>query len=142
RGPIEQTVNATGTVNLVITVQVGTYVSGPILAIDVTFNSPALLGQTVVDHLFEPGEDPIGATIRVKNVPFEVIGILARKGQTGWGQDQDDVVVMPFSTAERRVLGTQILGTVDMIFASTATAAAIPEAERQIRALLHERHHI
>ena len=102
----------------------------------------AVLGQTVVDHLFEPGEDPIGATIRVKNVPFEVIGILARKGQTGWGQDQDDVVVMPFSTAERRVLGTQILGTVDMIFASTATAAAIPEAEQQIRALLHERHRI
>jgi len=105
-------------------------------------NPVALLGQTVVDHLFEPGEDPIGATIRVKNVPFEVIGILARKGQTGWGQDQDDVVVMPFSTAERRVLGTQILGTVDMIFASTATADAIPEAERQIRALLHERHRI
>jgi len=102
----------------------------------------ALLGQTVVDHLVEPGEDPIGATIRVKNVPFEVIGILARKGQTGWGQDQDDVVVMPFSTAERRVLGTQILGTVDMIFASTATADAIPEAEGQIRALLHERHRI
>src|SRR5207245_392 len=102
----------------------------------------ALLGQTVVDHLFEPGEDPIGTVIRVKNVPFEVIGILARKGQTGWGQDQDDIVIMPFSTAERRVLGTQILGAVDMIFASTATAAAIPEAEQQIRALLHERHRI
>jgi len=96
----------------------------------------------VVDHLFEPGEDPIGTVIRVKNVPFEVIGILARKGQTGWGQDQDDIVIMPFSTAERRVLGTQILGAVDMIFASTATAAAIPEAEQQIRALLHERHRI
>jgi putative ABC transport system permease protein len=100
----------------------------------------AVLGQTVIDHLFDPGEDPIGAVIRVKNVPFEVIGVLSRKGQTGWGQDQDDIIIMPFSTAERRVLGTQILGTVDMIFASTATADAIPEAERQIRALLHERH--
>ncbi len=100
----------------------------------------ALLGQTVVDHLFEGGEDPIGATIRVKNVPFQVIGVLARKGQTGWGQDQDDVIIMPFSTAERRVLGTQILGTVDMVWATTATADLIPEAERQVRALLKERH--
>ncbi len=103
-------------------------------------NPVALLGQTVIDHLFEVGEDPIGATIRVKNVPFQVIGVLERKGQTGWGQDQDDVVIMPFSTAERRVLGTQILGTADMVWATTATAAAIPEAERQVRALLHERH--
>jgi len=102
----------------------------------------AVLGQTVVDHLFAPGEDPIGATIRVKNVPFEVIGVLVSKGQTGWGQDQDDVVIIPFSTAERRVLGTQILGTVDMIFVSTATAADLPDAQTQIRALLRERHRV
>ncbi|HLK12610.1 MAG TPA: ABC transporter permease [Candidatus Binatia bacterium] len=102
----------------------------------------ALLGQTVVDHLFEPGEDPVGAVIRVKEVPFEVIGVLARKGQTAWGQDQDDLVLMPFSTAERRVLGTQILGNVDMIFASTAVAGDIPAAAREITALLHERHRI
>ena len=105
-------------------------------------NPVALLGQTVVDHLFEPGEDPVGATIRVKSIPFEVIGILAPKGQTAWGQDQDDVVMTPFSTAERRVLGTAILGTVDMIFVSTPTAADIPEAEHQIVALLHDRHRI
>ena len=102
----------------------------------------ALLGQTVVDHLFQPGEDPVGATIRVKDVPFEVIGVLAPKGQTSWGQDQDDLVLMPFSTAERRVLGTQILGTVDMIWVSTPTLADIPEAQKQITALLHERHRI
>ena len=102
----------------------------------------ALLGQTVVDHLFHPGEDPVGATIRVKDVPFEVIGVLAPKGQTSWGQDQDDLVLMPFSTAERRVLGTQILGTVDMIWVSTPTLADIPEAQKQITALLHERHRI
>ena len=102
----------------------------------------ALLGQTVIDHLFGPGEDPVGSTIRVKNVPFEVIGTLARKGQTSWGQDQDDVIMMPFSTAERRVLGTQLLGTIDMMFAATASAGEIPEAERQIQALLHERHRI
>jgi len=100
----------------------------------------AVLGQTVVDQLFAAGEDPIGAIIRVKNVPFEVIGVLARKGQTAWGQDQDDVVLMPFLTAERRVLGTQILGTVDMVVVSAATADALPKVERQIRRLLRERH--
>ncbi len=102
----------------------------------------ALLGQTVAEHLFEPGEDPVGATIRVKDVPFEVIGLLARKGQTAWGQDQDDAILMPFSTSERRVLGTQILGTVDMIFVSAASPDAIPEAQRQITSVLHDRHRI
>src|SRR5207247_2282123 len=105
-------------------------------------NPVAVLGQTVVDQLFTPGEDPIGAGIRVKNVPFEVIGVLARKGQTAWGQDQDDVILMPFLTAERRVIGTQILGTVDMIVASATTADALPRVEPQIRALLRERHRI
>jgi putative ABC transport system permease protein len=102
----------------------------------------ALLGKTVVQNLFGPGEDPLGATIRVKNVPFEVIGVLAEKGQTTWGQDQDDVVLMPFTTAERRVLGTQILGTVDLAYASTARAEDMVEAEHEIAALLRERHHI
>jgi putative ABC transport system permease protein len=102
----------------------------------------AVIGQTVADALFTPGEDPIGATIRVKNVPFEVIGVLNRKGQTSWGQDQDDVILMPFSTAERRTLGTQILGTVDMIYISTPSAADVDDAERQIRELLRERHRI
>jgi putative ABC transport system permease protein len=71
-----------------------------------------------------------------------VIGVLARKGQTAWGQDQDDVVLMPFLTAERRVLGTKILGTVDMIVVSTMTADALPKVEEQVRRLLHERHRI
>ena len=102
----------------------------------------AVLGQTVVDQLFAAGEDPIGAIIRLKNVPFEVIGVLARKGQTAWGQDQDDVVLMPFLTAERRVLGTKILGTVDMIVVSAVSADALPGVERQIRTFLRERHRI
>ena len=63
----------------------------------------ALLGQTVVEQLFAPGEDPIGAQIRVEGVTFRVIGVLGRIGQNTFGQDQDDVVVIPFSTAERRV---------------------------------------
>src|SRR5213592_3735149 len=109
---------------------------------DAGANPVAVLGQTVVDQLFTPGEDPLGATIRVKNVPFEVIGVLARKGQTAWGQDQDDVVLIPFLTAERRVLGTQILGTVDMVVVTAVTADALPKVERQIRTLLRERHRI
>jgi putative ABC transport system permease protein len=102
----------------------------------------AVLGQTVVDNLFASGEDPIGAIIRVKNVPFEVIGVLERKGQTTWGQDQDDVLLMPFSTAERRTLGTQILGTVDMIFVQAVDGDEVAAAEQQINELLSERHRI
>jgi macrolide transport system ATP-binding/permease protein len=72
-----------------------------------------LLGQTVVNNLFDEGADPIGAMIRVKNFPLRVIGVLAAKGQSNFGQDQDDVVLMPFNTAERKVLGTaQVSATV------------------------------
>jgi putative ABC transport system permease protein len=101
-----------------------------------------VLGQTVVDHLFGPGEDPVGAVVRIKDVPFRVIGVLEAKGQTTWGQDQDDVLIMPFSTAERRVLGTQFIGSVDMIFVSAASVDEINQAQREITAVLHERHHI
>jgi putative ABC transport system permease protein len=101
-----------------------------------------VLGRTVVDHLFGPGEDPVGAQVRIKDVPFQVVGVLEAKGQTSWGQDQDDVLLMPFSTAERRVLGTQFVGTVDMIFASAVATDEIGEAAKQITALLHDRHHI
>ena len=109
---------------------------------DTAANRVAVLGQTVVDNLFGPGEDPIDATIRVKDVPFRVIGVLARKGQTTWGQDQDDVVIMPFGTAERRVLGTAILGSVDMIFVTAVSQRDIVAAEDQVTELLRERHRI
>jgi macrolide transport system ATP-binding/permease protein len=65
-----------------------------------------LLGQTVVNNLFGEDENPIGAAIRIKNFPMRVIGVLSVKGQSNFGQDQDDVIVMPFATAERKVLGT------------------------------------
>jgi macrolide transport system ATP-binding/permease protein len=72
-----------------------------------------LLGQTVVNNLFGADENPVGAAIRVKNFPLRVIGVLATKGQSNYGQDQDDVVIMPFETAERKVLGTaQVSATV------------------------------
>jgi len=101
----------------------------------------AVLGQTPVDKLFLPGEEPIGATIRARGVPFKVIGVLASKGQTSWGQDQDDVVLVPFSTAERRVLGTSFLGTVNMMMVSSGSPSGAVEAEEEIRRLLQQRHH-
>jgi macrolide transport system ATP-binding/permease protein len=72
-----------------------------------------LLGQTVVNNLFAEGENPVGVTIRVKNFPLKVVGVLAMKGQSTYGQDQDDIVFTPFYTAERKVLGTsQVSATV------------------------------
>jgi len=102
----------------------------------------AVLGATVVGNLFAPGQDPVGSTIRIKNVPFRVIGVLAAKGQSSWGQDQDDVVIIPFSTAERRVLGTQILGTADLIYASARRAEDVSAAAEEITAALRQQHRI
>ncbi|RPH76625.1 MAG: ABC transporter permease, partial [Nitrospiraceae bacterium] len=76
----------------------------------------ALIGQTIVGNLFEPGEEPVGAVIRIKNVPFHVIGVLAPKGQSAQGSDQDDVIFIPFSTAERKVFGTSFIGSVGAMF--------------------------
>lgn len=70
----------------------------------------AVIGKTVAENLFERGEEVLGAQIRIKNVPLRVIGVLKPKGQSFTGQDQDDVVFLPFSTAERRVLGTKKIG--------------------------------
>jgi putative ABC transport system permease protein len=102
----------------------------------------AVLGQTVVRNLFAPGEDPIGTTVRVKDVPFKVIGVLEAKGQSSWGQDQDDVIMIPFSTAERRLMGAAILGTVEMIYATARTTADIPAAVEQMKSVVRQQHHI
>src|SRR3989442_14232382 len=101
-----------------------------------------VLGQTVVEHLFSPGEEPIGALVRIKNVPFRVIGTLVAKRQDPSGQDQDDIVLMPFLTAERRVLGTGLVGSVNTIHVLVVSPEAVGEATEQITALLHQRHHI
>ena len=102
----------------------------------------ALLGRTVVDQLFGPGQDPVGATIRIRDVPFRIIGVLESVGQTMWGQDQDDVVFIPFRTAARRVLGSDLVGTIDMIQGSAATPEQMDEAREQITAVLRQRHRI
>jgi putative ABC transport system permease protein len=102
----------------------------------------ALLGQTVVENLFEPGEEPVGAVIRIKNVPFRVIGVLAPKGQSAQGSDQDDVIFIPFSTAERKVFGTLFLGSVGALFASTDRVEDLPEAVERIREVIRVRHRL
>lgn len=102
----------------------------------------ALLGQTVVDNLFNSGEDPMGKIIRIKNVPFRIIGVLAPKGQSPSGNDQDDVIFIPFTTAERRVLGTQFLGSVGALFASTERPEDLSAAVEDIRRVLRDRHRL
>lgn len=102
----------------------------------------AVLGKTVVRNLFEPGEDVVGAEIRIRNVPFHVIGVLASKGQSVTGQDQDDLIVLPFSTAERKVFGTSFLGTVGIILVETNAQADIPALADDIRDLLRTRHRL
>jgi putative ABC transport system permease protein len=102
----------------------------------------AVLGQTVVDNLFGPGQNPVDQVVRINNVPFRVIGILAPKGQSTQGNDQDDTVLIPFTTAERKVMGAAMLGTVGSIMVSAISPELIPEAERQIKTLLRERHRL
>ena len=109
---------------------------------DATANRVVVIGQTVATQLFGDGEDPVGAQIRILEVPFTVIGVLEGKGQAGYGQDQDDVLLMPFNTAVRRVLGTKFVGTVDMIFASASSQDVVDQAETEITDLLRNRHHI
>jgi putative ABC transport system permease protein len=102
----------------------------------------AVLGRTVVDELFGVGADAIGAVVRIGGVPFQIVGVLRPKGQTAWGQDRDDLVVIPFSTAERRVLGTKFPGRVDQVLASAASDEEVMQASREIESLLRERHRI
>jgi putative ABC transport system permease protein len=102
----------------------------------------ALVGQTVVENLFEAGEEPVGSLIRIKNVPFRVIGVLAPKGQSAQGSDQDDIVFIPFSTAERKVFGTQFIGSVGALFAATERQEDLFAAVDQIREFLRARHRL
>src|SRR5580765_5903731 len=101
-----------------------------------------VLGKTAAQNLFEPDEEVVGAQIRIRSVPLRVIGILAPKGQSISGQDQDDLVVLPFSTAERKVLGTKFLGTVGIILVATQTRHEITTVVADIKELLRSRHHL
>jgi putative ABC transport system permease protein len=106
---------------------------------DVDRASPVcVLGQTIVDNLFVL-DDPIGKVVRVQNFPCVVVGVLRAKGLSTFGQDQDDFVVMPYTTVAKRVTGTFWL---DDIFCSAVSTESMSEATKQITALLRERHHL
>ena len=100
------------------------------------------LGRTVVENLFLPGNNPIGQIIRIKNIPFRIIGVLSPKGQTAYGSDQDDVALIPFTTAERKVFGAELTGRVGSIQVSALSKEAIQEATGQIREILRARHRL
>ena len=126
-----------------------------------------LLGQTVATQLFGTTENPIGALVQVKGVPLRVIGLLAMKGQTAYGTDQDDVVMIPFTTGERKVLGvaapsqqqtpinwaylpapnpyglqSRLTGFVNQLFIQAVSAEAVTPAIRQVTDTLLRRHRI
>ncbi|MFS8116205.1 ABC transporter permease [Rhizobium jaguaris] len=127
----------------------------------------AVIGQTVYRQLFTAGENPTGATIRIRNVPMRVVGLFAAKGQSAMGQDQDDVVMIPFTTAERRVLGVaapsqvqtpnnwayppapnpynlqfRLTGFANMLFVQAKSAERVPDAINDINTILMRRHNI
>jgi putative ABC transport system permease protein len=102
----------------------------------------AVLGKTAADNLFDAGEELVGSEIRLRNVPLRVIGVLQSKGQSVTGQDQDDLIILPFPTAERKVLGTKFLGTVGIIMVATATRHDIPAVVEDIKELLRTRHRL
>ena len=126
-----------------------------------------LIGQTVYQNLFGEHENPVGATILIKNVPMLVIGLLEAKGQSGYGTDQDDVVYIPFTTAERKVLGVaapstsqsqsssiyvtppnpfgitpKLTGYVNILYVQARSTAEVPVAKQQITQILLRRHNI
>jgi len=103
----------------------------------------ALVGQTTALNLFGEAE-PLGQIIRIKKVPFTVVGMLGRKGQNSWGQDQDDVIMIPISTAKKKVLGASQANprSVGSISVKVRPDEDMGEAENQIRALLRQRHRL
>jgi putative ABC transport system permease protein len=100
-----------------------------------------LLGKTVVDNLFG-GIDPVGQIVRIKMVPFTVVGVLALKGQSTWGQDQDDTIFIPLTTAQKRLFGMQFPGMVRLIAVQAREPEVMKNVESQINDLLRQRHRL
>jgi len=100
-----------------------------------------ILDQTVVNMLFG-GMEPINQTVRIKKVPFMVIGVLESKGQSVIGRDQDDVIYIPLTTAQKRIFGTTFPGMVHTIAVKARSAEDLSRAEEQITQLLRQRHRI
>ena len=101
-------------------------------------NKVAVIGRTTAQQLYG-GESPIGRVVRIKNVPFVIVGLLAPKGLSVMGTDQDDVIIMPYSAAMKRVMGTTTLRSINIQAATSSLLASMP---RQITELLRQRHRI
>jgi putative ABC transport system permease protein len=101
----------------------------------------AILGQTVVNELF--GDvDPLGKTIRIKGIPFQVIGVLESRGQSGMGQDQDDCVYIPITTAQKKVVGITFPDQVKMIMLQAVDSRSTYTSQDEIKVLLRQRHNL
>lgn len=96
-----------------------------------------LLGQTVVNNLFTNGENPVGKNIRFKNIPFKVVGVLSKKGENTFGQDQDDVILTPVSTVQKRILSTNYYQS---IFASAIDEKSTDKASEEVKQVLRTSH--
>lgn len=101
----------------------------------------ALIGQTAAENLFGD-ENPLGKTLRIRQSPFVIVGLLASKGQGMDGRDQDDSLIIPLTTAQRQVFGTQFPGSIRMIMVQTTTQDIMPVVEKSMVELLRQRHRL
>ncbi len=101
-----------------------------------------VLGETVVDRLYGSNADPVGQSVRIRNIPFQVIGVMARKGQSPMGQDYDDGVFIPVSAYRTKIQGGLHNYIAGSIFVGAVSPEATARAERRVRELLRERHHL
>lgn len=102
----------------------------------------AIVGQTVIDNLFGSNTDPLGKTIRIQQSPFVIIGILEAKGQSLDGRDQDDTIIVPLTTAQRKLFGSQFGNSVRMVTVQTESTEIMGFVEDNINGLLRQRHNI
>lgn len=102
----------------------------------------ALVGKTVVTSIFGDDIDPIGKTVRIKQSPFVILGVLESKGQTLDGRDQDDTIIVPLSTAQRKLFGNQLPGSVRQIIVQAESDKVMNMVEENINGLLNQRHNI
>jgi putative ABC transport system permease protein len=109
---------------------------------DDTGRKVVVLGQTVVDHLYDPQVAAIGKTVRIKGVPFQIIGVLAKKGQSVQGQDNDDAVFIPQATFQSKIQGGLQQYIQGMVMVGAISQQATQAAQRQITALLRDRHRL
>ena len=99
----------------------------------------AVLGQTVITNLFPDGSSPLGQTVLINNVPFTIVGTLAALGQSGQGQDQDDTIVVPYTSAMQRITGQKTVNALDV---SAADGDQVQAVQDEITTLLEQRHRI